>query len=458
MDKSAYWEDLIVRVFQNLVKRLDDSDPLDLSIARNIVKQILQFKNENGDSLSLWNASSQCYNAVYSFCALADLEQPTLTLAVRLASGIPRTRLTGSISMEIGWVHTALEQLWIAESRDIDEIGDFLQALISCRSFGDIPISTNVLNTILWGISFDGVYVGRTQYLAYCVLCYAEKWFQDDRLRPLLQEKSIWTLLGKYMAWDPAAYLLLGDKLSQTVQWKTTLAQDYFGWFSQLLRILKLPLDDEEQRGQLFCSVLSRIWDVNPTQCARFKDKENILAMAFIVLGKLWDQVNFPDQHDIQHVIQLTQCTLSTALCTRMNQYSISRIVTPSQDFRDTIMVSLGNAITRAADRVKVSTSQIAADVEDCGVEILSKLAVIINEELRTRPTPDDPRDKEEQRYWRDLKRNFEEEIHSDHPGYSNPWGVSTLDFQSTSFRALKTPLLLPFGGVLDVRPSDLNQ
>ncbi|KAJ7098920.1 hypothetical protein C8R44DRAFT_747986 [Mycena epipterygia] len=132
--------------------------------------------------------------------------------------------------------------------------------------------------------------------------------------------------------------------------------------------------------------------------------------MAFTVLAKLWDQFNFSNTQDIQDLLQLTQCTLRTACCARHNPDGW--LPRPSQDFRDIIMVRLGKAMSQAVGRIK-ATNTLAGDVEGRGVENLSKLVVIINGELRTRPTPQDRWDDEEIQYWTDLKRNFEEEIDS---------------------------------------------
>ncbi|KAJ7098882.1 hypothetical protein C8R44DRAFT_810858 [Mycena epipterygia] len=134
--------------------------------------------------------------------------------------------------------------------------------------------------------------------------------------------------------------------------------------------------------------------------------------MAFTVLAKLWDQFNFSDAQDIQDLLQLTQCTLRTACCAR-HIPDMLWLPRPSQDFRDIIMVRLGEATSQAADRIKANT--LAGDVEGRGVEILSKLVVLISGELRARPIPESVWDDEERQYWEGLKRNFEEEIDSVH-------------------------------------------
>ncbi|KAJ7098915.1 hypothetical protein C8R44DRAFT_355872 [Mycena epipterygia] len=347
----------------------------------------------------------QTTNALYSFCTLPNLAQSTITLVLQLAR-VDRIH-EATKPLETAWVYSALEQLWLEESRDIDVIGDFLQVLHS-TPLRDNP-TPDALNTILWAMLFYPDH-SRTQLFTHHVLCSAEKWFQDDQLRPILQEKSIWTLLGKYDYRDPTAYISLGDKLSQTPEWKVIIAQDYFGWFSNLPWTLTRHLYDDKQNPQKFVSVLSHVRDVNPTQFNRFKEEEQILAMAFTVLAKLWDQFKFPDTQDIQDLLQLTQCTLRTALCAR--HIPDLWLLSPSQDFRDNIMPLLGDAMSQAADRIK-ATNPDAAEVEGRGAEILSKLVGIINGELRTRPTPEDDEDEEEIQYWTNLKRNFEEEIDS---------------------------------------------
>ncbi|KAJ7098840.1 hypothetical protein C8R44DRAFT_355444 [Mycena epipterygia] len=403
MDKSTHCVKLTTRVFQNLVRFLTDSYPMNLDIATKIISKILLFKSDDGKPVSLSDADSECLSAVYSFCNLPSLDQSMRTSVLQLVR--VEDVLNNTKPMEIAWVYSALEQLWVAESQDIDVIGDLLQVLLHSRPLRDKP-KPDALNTILWAMPSYPDH-SRTQYFTYHLLCSSEKWFQDDQLWPLLQEKSIWTLLGKYDDWDLTPYISLGDTLSQTPEWKVILAQDYFGWFSKLPKILR---DYEEEEQQIFCSVLSRIWDVDPTQYDRFKEEEKILATAFTVLAKLWDQFNFPDTQDIQDLLRLTQCTIRTAFCAR--HVPDNWPPRPSQDFRDNIMPFLGEAMSQAADRIRV-TNLRAAEVEGRGVEILSKLVVIINGELRTRPTPQDLWDNQEIQYWIDLKETFEEEIDS---------------------------------------------
>ncbi|KAJ7098889.1 hypothetical protein C8R44DRAFT_355753 [Mycena epipterygia] len=378
---------------------------MDLDIATKIISKILLFKSDDGKPISLSDADSECLSAVYSFCTLPSLEQSMRTPVLQLVR--VDYVVEGTKPMETAWVYSALEQLWVAESQDIDVIGDLLQVLLHSRPLRDKP-KPDALNTILWAMPSYPDH-SRTQYFTYHLLCSSEKWFQDDQLWPLLQEKSIWTLLGKYDDWDLTPYISLGDTLSQTPEWKVILAQDYFGWFSKLPKILR---NDDEEEQQIFCSVLSRVWDVDPTQINQFKKEEKILATAFTVLAKLWDQFNFPDTQDIQDLLRLIQCTLRTAFCTQC--IPDLWLLRPSQDFRNIIVVCLGEAMSQAADQIK-ATNALAGDVEGRGVEILSKLVVIINGELRTRPTPDNIFDKEEIQYWTDLKRNFEEEIDSVH-------------------------------------------
>ncbi|KAJ7098860.1 hypothetical protein C8R44DRAFT_355610 [Mycena epipterygia] len=406
MDKSVYCVNLTTRVFQNLVKCLTDSDPLDLDIATKIINKILLFKSDDRKPIYSPGADSDCRNAMYSFCALPNLAQSTRTLALQLAR--VDNVLDDSKPMETAWVYSALNQLWLEEPRDIDVIGDFLQVVVHSRPLRDNP-TPDALNTILWAmLSYPDH--SRTQSFTYHLLCSVENWFEDDQLRPILQEKSIWTLLGKYNTWNPTAYISLGDKLSQTPEWKVIITQDYFQWFMKLPKLLALPLDNEVQRGQKLMSGFSHVWDVDPTQFNQFKGDEKILTMAFTVVAKLWDQFNFPDTHGIQDLLQLTQCTLTTACCARhIPDWCLLR---PSQDFRDVIVVRLGNAMSQAVDRIK-ATNPYAAEVEGRGVEILSKLVVLISGELRARPTPENLWDYEERQYWEGLKRNFEEEIDS---------------------------------------------
>ncbi|KAJ7098924.1 hypothetical protein C8R44DRAFT_810927 [Mycena epipterygia] len=133
--------------------------------------------------------------------------------------------------------------------------------------------------------------------------------------------------------------------------------------------------------------------------------------MTFTVLAKLWNQFSFTDPQDIQDLLRLTQSTLRAACCAR--HIPDRWLLRPSQEFRDIILVCLGDAMSQAVTRIKATKTSDDPDVQARGVEILSQLVAIINDEIRTRPTPKDIWDKAEIMYWKDLQRNFEQKIDS---------------------------------------------
>ncbi|KAJ7837011.1 hypothetical protein B0H14DRAFT_1116151 [Mycena olivaceomarginata] len=250
-----------------------------------------------------------------------------------------------------------------------------------CRSSSimgpSLPMPTTAcLRTILRGIPF-GAGNQRMRLLASNIICSATHWFRDNELRPILREHSVWAALGELLYAQSrallhlqsipdelASFIDLGDNLSQTVDWKVTMSDDLTVWLSHLPYLHDLPKRSEDQ----FCSVLSRVWNVEGQQ---FGD-EKPLAMAFTALAAVWSQSVLSNPREFRRLLALIECTISTAFCARRNKRRLTTF-NPSRRFKDIVMVRLGDALALAAQRLRAANAATANNVQDLDQELPKK-------------------------------------------------------------------------------------
>ncbi|KAJ6544120.1 hypothetical protein B0H19DRAFT_1238652 [Mycena capillaripes] len=419
MDKSEHCNLLLTLLFENLAKRLTDGEkPLNLNVATSIVEQILKFKF----SFQSPGQHSRFTDAVYRFCAVPGQEFSAIISVLRLVR-LDQLRLhliqvsENNPIANAGWAYRALEHLDASQFIDPAVVGDFLQVLLHRGHVRARP-TTAVLRTILWALSCDS---RRTNLLAciYLLLPSLHHWFLDDMLRPILQQNSAWTSLGvvlvqAHMIYPPTfiypmstRYITLGDKISRTSEWRPVVAQDLPGWLANLTVLL----GGEGEARQLFCAVLSRLWNADDAEGEEFGD-EKALAMSFAAVASAWDRFDFSITQGIHPLLRFIECTVSTAFCARLVDEYRNTISDPSPRFKDIIMPRLGDAVARAVERSKAAVTPDLNDAVTDAAEILSKLASTINGELKNRPPCANDWDRRaEIGYWRGLQTGFEKDI-----------------------------------------------
>ncbi|KAF7334585.1 hypothetical protein MVEN_02288400 [Mycena venus] len=427
MDKSEHHTILATLLFENLANRLTDPKPLDPDIATGIVAQILKFKfdfhplRRNGRSAS----------AVYRFCAVPALGISAIISALRLlrldALELHLINLSENNSTaDVAWAYRAMEHLHTSQAMDPDIIGDLLQIPLHHGHVLAWP-SIAVFRTILWALSCGN---RRTSLLAciHLLLPSVHHWFEDNALRPILQQDSTWTSLGivlvqAHMLYPPtfmypmmSRYITLGDKISQMPEWTPVVTEDLSGWLVNLTVLLG---GKGEQPRQQFCAVLARLWNASDESEA-FED-EKALVMSFAVLADTWDQFDLSSPRKIQSLLRLIECTVSIAFCARLVDEYRNTISDPSQCFKDIIMPRLGQAVLRATERLNGKFNPDLNDIATSAAQILSRLASTINDELKNRPQPTDEwMDRRvEIGYWRGLQTGFEKDIKT-LPGFSS--------------------------------------
>ncbi|KAJ7858840.1 hypothetical protein B0H14DRAFT_2748090 [Mycena olivaceomarginata] len=320
---------------------------------------------------------------------------------------------------DVAWAYNALEQLDRSQPTDPAVIGDLLQVPLHYGHILARPTPA-VFRAIIWAISCDS---RRTNQLAchHLLLPSAHHCFDDNELRPLLQQNSTWTSLALVLVQAPvlyppdfmfpmtAQYIALGDKISQTPDWNPVITQDLPGWLSTLTALLGGDPEGEPRRS--FCRVLSRLWDAGESESEQFGD-EKALVMSFTALANAWDRFDFSNSQTIQPLMRLIECTVSTAFCARLVDEFRDTVNNPSPCFKDIVMPRLGDAVGRAVQMLNAAVNPDLNDVANRAAENLSKLASTINGELKSRPPADESTDSRmEVGYWKRLQTEFEQDI-----------------------------------------------
>ncbi|KAJ7468287.1 hypothetical protein B0H11DRAFT_2046138 [Mycena galericulata] len=423
LDKSPYLNTLTTLVFDNLNKRLDDPEPLDLTIAENVVTKVAHLATD----VSFYHPGEDntCRNSVYRFCGIPGLRRETITSAVQLVrmntwylDDLHRERANSTETLT--WVYTALEHLPLHE-KVADVVGDFLQVLFHYSPIHGSP-TPNSLRVVLWALSsgeknareghsgdtYDSFQ--RVQSLAFSTLCSSVHWFLDETLQPILQENSVWTLLGASAWFQRSEYIALGHKLLQAPSWKGVLSDDFPGWLDNLEMMFDRKV--EENTVQEFQSVLFHVWDADDG--TEFGE-EKTLAMAFTATARMWDRIDF-SRPEFHRIFRLAKCTVSAAFCAR---YPAWRPYNPSQKFKDTIFVRLGDSLGQAAKRAKEQDQlnlNMTPDVREmlnAAADVLSKLVLTLDGDLKSwLPPRNDPGQKDiEANHWRGLKEEFKDHL-----------------------------------------------
>lgn len=359
----------------------------------------------------------QCRDAVYQLCSVQGLGVSAVTLALQVLrlnqkQGLPAKSQLNILNHGARWLYSSLEQLGVSQTRTVDAVGDFLQVLLGLMPSPDKP-GPDGLRTIIWAMESD-VGGGRTQSFASLLLCSAPDWFEDNVLQQILLEHSIWPLLG--ICKDVVAYIALGDKLSQceTTKWKEVISEDVVGWLTKIPRVLDICRNQNgRETSNLFCSVLSRVWDADWEGVEELGDEEKTLAMSFAVLATTWDLADFSDLKNIHEIVRLLPCTIEVAFSARIvGDDKRRQLVDRSQRFRATAIACLGDKIVRAAERaIRAAITQDKLNILESAAQILSRLAVKINGELKDGITPSNHWDGGELSYWNSLSAEFKQDI-----------------------------------------------
>ncbi|KAJ7769389.1 hypothetical protein B0H16DRAFT_1881932 [Mycena metata] len=273
---------------------------------------------------------------------------------------------------EMEWIHLALEHvekswqegLGDAEDRvwDINTIcaiDGLLQTLLCNDSLPDNPpVASLVVLLRALSLTTD------VAVTAFLVLARAKSWFLNPDLQSIMLQFSIWYHLGRvarrYKKEDRWEEDVITDSYQELVQhvapqpeWKSALFDELptcVAVFSSRYTSRRL----EEQRSELI-SVLRNIWvpsfpQVNgQQQPIQFTDAgEECTALCFIALSNVWEGYDV-SLSSLEQFLQLTRCTVSTALLTR------NPVLSPLENFESAFTSRLYRALAQAAANARKS-------------------------------------------------------------------------------------------------------
>ncbi|KAJ6550327.1 hypothetical protein B0H19DRAFT_1265158 [Mycena capillaripes] len=408
LGKSHYAMHLTTLLLENLQRRLTGIYPLNPKMTNDIFKKLSRFGDIYNEifSQNTSKEASQGMNAAFRLCAIRDFPQESLGFVLRCGLSLRfNSRLR---THDAGWVYRALEKVQVSR---FDLIADLLRVLYHSRPIPGKPTKFS-LQTILSALSHptsgpsdqDGH--DRVRTIVLKVFFFADHWFEDPELRPMLQQESVWINLGGLFHPD---YINLGDRLCSMPEWKQIISLDLPGWLANFPRIQGTQWESWESTRKEFWSVLSRVWDADEHEANMFGNEKS-LVMIFSALEKTWQRAKFSNLTGIQHTrhLKLLGCTASQVFYSRIVSYEVQN---PSQGFKDTIIPCLGEALARAAERAKdetINNPSIERNLKD-GItslaELLSRLASTTNGELKS----GQPRDNRtpEMEYWKCLRDGF---------------------------------------------------
>ncbi|KAJ6563400.1 hypothetical protein DFH09DRAFT_1477281 [Mycena vulgaris] len=366
MDKSQYCVTLTTQLFKHLAECR-----LDLDLKTKILDKILEF---SGHSLLPEWGGARYMSAAYDLCSRLGLSTEVKS-ALRLVRMDPSQRVPSyPIMVDPTWAFRALHTMWDMAPRDLDLIGDLLQVVVCCRNHRAKP-TPNALRTVVWALQSDVEADKRpTPVFAALILLHAEDWFTDPDLQAILLEGGyIWTLLGTYAHLDLGAYISLAWSISKTREWQTVLSEDLPSWLGSLSQLL---VNGSGEQKHLFCSVISRVWNV--AEADHFGE-ETPLAMAFTAVGNVWNRFDFLQVRDINYIVRLVQCTGETMVCAKW------QIVNASQNFSNVIVrfrESIAAAAASARDRALIidGETHLVSQVQVILYKLVERILVLQNQ------------------------------------------------------------------------------
>ncbi|KAJ6558885.1 hypothetical protein DFH09DRAFT_1162704 [Mycena vulgaris] len=333
---------------------------------------------------------------------------------------------------DVTWVKEALhylQQIWVSTGMDIEKHWENTKILLNALfDAQDLPkLSSIMFQFILQTLSGDPF----ISCEAFDMLCRGEQWFLDDESRLLMQENSIWSLMGDvartggYLLGD--TYMNLAEKLAAVPSWEPYIYKD-------LPNFLLVALD-ETWKGYMpnpdsFCDnvhrLLHRVWGAYYTGSYQFVDKDQeILGLAFTALSNEWKKFDFAEWQatTLVNFVKLARCTSAVALTahytTSTKTFGTLDYKILSQRFRAIFPVLLAEGLALAAEHARSTTTDPPFDspgeVESAGIHherhrrFLTGAAEIL--EQLTEEVRSNPREASDKRYWDFLRIRLDAKI-----------------------------------------------
>jgi hypothetical protein len=321
---------------------------------------------------------------------------------------------------ETGWIYEVLKSFnnsakdhdW--DTRTVTGVDGLFNALLH---YGAPPAKEN-LHLLLQALSFPG----RISTSAACLLV-ATNWFQDDELRFILQQGSVWSSLIHIASdnWDLARNSIrLGHTLASIPDWQPFIRQELCSWITVFFRWLA-----HWRRVKEYNSVLSQIWNPVPGEYEFIDDNEKALGLTFIALLKIWEDFDFAAADILNKFVQMLRCTNWAVLQwfhekeeeQRRAYYTNSGPeITPR--FITAFSIPLHDSLLRvlATIRMHTSTGNTPSDSEELSAEKMKafdSIAQILENIANKMPLSmsDVEQEQRDWNYWNQLQNQLQTEI-----------------------------------------------
>jgi hypothetical protein len=429
---------LLITLFDILGRRLTQPNRMEPQIVAEIVILTVRIATAVGYKTS-WHTNIQ----IYKFCAMfpnprSDVWTKTLSSVLILAKG-EESNVDPPVSADVAPLYRVLEyfgtdgdQPWNSDTANV-----FAALLLALAGSLKHPKpSDTALRVVLEALSQP-----TAAYPAFLFLCRTESWILDDRLRRMMQNHSVWTILGETALKDPdrmgKEYIELGDKLSRIPEWIPHIRSDACGWINNYVQMD--PSKRQKWQRHQFESVLQRVWKAYVFETVLIEGDEHTLKLVFTTLSNAWAYLDFSEaKTKTEGFFRLARCTASTALAGRYanSQYPLSGWHEPPEkvvekpltaDFKNKYFKVLGKAFAGAIRRARSTQIMsapslgVASDADNaCEMGQLNlEDAAMFLEEMRNqlggeaeraedvKESEESSRVQQEREYWSGLRERF---------------------------------------------------
>ncbi|KAJ6529374.1 hypothetical protein B0H19DRAFT_1385014 [Mycena capillaripes] len=234
MDKSPFQTRLLEHLFNTLLGHLK-TKTISICTAAKIIEVTGKLAGKDGTDVWICNKTRQ--PMIHNFCG--SLPQSDEWIDIVLATGfLTEKSYPGHphCSDDPGWVHTALERVDISteyqkwDGRTITGIAGLFNALLWYNS----PPAKEHVYLILRALSSAG---DISRLAAHLLLRdNVADWFQDDELRPILQNASVWSSLLNTTSnyWDlEKDFITMGYTLAGLPDWRPFIQKELSVWITK---------------------------------------------------------------------------------------------------------------------------------------------------------------------------------------------------------------------------------
>ncbi|KAJ7917897.1 hypothetical protein B0H13DRAFT_2321970 [Mycena leptocephala] len=420
----------------------------DTSLAAKIISTTAPLMNKSAiNATTQWQDIKDLMTEISQFCSNFPPGYESLQVLVSAAmlARIDDPRCLENMEIKgqnLEWIFTSLEyvqQLWEESPNAHQETELWDSTTLAVRSllqfliFSPLPLQPPLrsLHIISRALSAPG----DTSHIAARVFYRAPRnWFLDPTSQPLMQEKSVWSQLGRVaLTYSDLhfihlpSYFSLGEDIAKTAEWKPIIYEDLSTWITAFIHHTNSFPYFPNLDSATFVSVIRSVWVPEFTDQLQLVDKRNeSWILALIALANVWKAFQFSPVSAVA-CLRLARCTVSTSL--RVHYFGNDRFATspiPS-NIRAVYIPQLGEALIQAAGNARNTlTRSSPPPLGDMGeeeshnttppFEPIAAMLGVLGEKLRTEfePTSGDVQlggATKQYKDWKQLREYFEAEL-----------------------------------------------